>query len=738
MIDNNSSHEKTVNYEVIGQADLKKIDSEYSIVPRSKSKFTDPVWAIIENDEQLNFYFDDYEFEHDGCRYKLGEPQFCAIVKYFKVRTCLLLRSENVHTGGFLAATTIYGAFIMARKWLIPKMLDSGALIPTLSKRNQFNIPAMSKFSQAHMNDLLDEIMTSDSTDRTKCRRINAIAKYTSEMPKLASYFRLPYNALLKQSVSSLFNQEEDDSAAWDGKSGYALIPEADYYWLGRSALDFVTEYAETITKIHKLVCTIQTESPPKNIIFKQSGEQLAQKANALNRELPTYRLVELIRRMKAQKIDFPHWTEKQLKYWDCPTISVNDVTNLTPDEIRGCGINWPTIGNLFRTLFGACETLIFIPTGMRLSEFRNISGDRTPDKPNSDGIYLYGNRIKKVKTGEMGYTDNEIPVPYPTWYAMTVLRDLALDVGGSKEGFWCLHPFSSTMSVRLAKEKNDFRVVEWYGKRASNSYVGNSLRAFASFIGCRTLPTSHQFRKTLASFFVSRTKQAPILLCQLFGHKSIGMTLKYLEKSKLIRREIVSFVRNKYASSVAALATAFVKNTLGGPMKTVFEKTVGERDNFKGLTEVELARDLGTWLLSKIASNKFLITHTPTNICCRPKASKDLPPCHQGQCGKIDPDYPIPGDCVGADCGWSIFTFYEADDLGKNLIYYQNLIATTGPSALQGQRMMAFATQYVETYDPIHKQITRIPVEAAETFMSQAFSSTASAKMHSGAQANE
>ena len=84
----------------------------------------------------------------------------------------------------------------------------------------------------------------------------------------------------------------------------------------------------------------------------------------------------------------------------------------------------------------------------------------------------------------------------------------------------------------------------------ANSSFeINSALRAYAHAIGLSTEPggqplRSHRFRKTLARLVALALTQAPKLLMDVFGHKSIEMTLYYILSDKNLRAEIETVAR--------------------------------------------------------------------------------------------------------------------------------------------------------------------------------------------------
>ncbi|PNH83421.1 site-specific integrase [Vibrio diazotrophicus] len=711
-------------FKYVDISELQSLLSSYETknVPRSTSSFTDKVWQIIDDgaNKHVPLYFED--FENYPTNEDISLPKYKYLIQFLKIHTFNLLNEKN-YFGKPNSARTIRSRLSAARTYLIPLLINNDILVVNdcspIAK-----IKSASSLSGFDIDALVEDILALDMKESSKSDILLGIAEFLKERTKIPYFYRIMHNPFKHVSIRSFLNVDNNDE--WDEKSGFQVIPDTEYYWLGQSAINFVHDHSDTILRILDITNSVLQQKIPKDFVRKQRYPSLDAQHRGFN---PTdWRLLEIAKRISSDKtLTLPKWSKQQTQDWDIPNVTLPK--SLTSEfahlELHENGFNLDYLYGLFRILFGACAVLILIPTGIRASEFANLSEKRIYQYPNADGIYTYLNGIKKIPSPGKFTNDNEIPIPYETWNAMHVLARLTKPIRGDDPRLF--YAPLNRQSVGSAKQIDDDRTVEkWQSVPMFPNSLNRYLNAFATFIRCKVSPTTHQFRKTLANFFISHTIYAPILLCQLFGHKSLAMTLKYLNKSKLIKREIAERVTEKFGDTVAELATAYITDTLAGPMKEVFHKAIESTNRFKGLTEDELALDLRNWILEKMKYEKYMITHTPVSLCCRQKTAQDTPPCHTGNCTKVAKEFPLPADCVGAECQWALFTFKNAKDISSNLSQYQEVIKSVGIENLQGQYIRNYATNFYETYDPILKQIITLPAKQVEKRMKVIFQSKA------------
>ncbi|MFV8387408.1 site-specific integrase [Vibrio parahaemolyticus] len=710
----------------LSEAQLTCLISSYErkAVPLSDNKFSEGTWRIKDRggNKLVSLTFEDYtNYTFIG---SAKQSKYKYLMLFLKIHTFHALLEEAAN-GEPLSARTIAGKLGHARKYLTQLMIDNNILILNTNEVGNLTIRSPMALSSADIDDLIEEIIgRTDIEEKSKCDILSGIELYLRERLDIPTFYCIPHNPFRFASINSFVDVQEDDNA-WDGERGFHIIPETEYYWIGQSALQFIHDHGETILNLQDVTIDVLKTKLPIDIKRKQTRVASTNKHRGFN---PTdWRVLEIARRIQAGEATLPIWTDEQQLRWNITNIELPE--SLTGDlahlEVHNSGFNMHYLYGLFRLLYAACSTIIFIPTGIRASEFANLTEDRICNEPNDDGIYTYINGIKKIRRPGRFRNDNEIPIPVETWYAMKMLARLTKPIRGDDQRLF--FPPVSIGTVGSAQQiDNDRTISKWQAVPMFPNTINRYLAYFASFIGSKEAPTSHQFRKTLANFFLSRTTHAPLLLRQLFGHKSLGMTIKYLRKNNLIKQAVANRVIEQFGDTVAALATSYITDTLGGPMKETFKKAILSRERFHGVAEHQLALDIRNWLLERMKSQQYILTHTPVSLCCRQKSAKDIPPCHTGNCINVHADqneFPVPADCVGAECEWALYTFKDAEKLTANMVQYREVLEAIGPDTAMHQRFRSYASSYLETYDPLLKQIIKVPAEHIEHKMQVIFS---------------
>jgi len=221
-----------------------------------------------------------------------------------------------------------------------------------------------------------------------------------------------------------------------------------------------------------------------------------------------------------------------------------------TDDESGEPELRWPPNGYLdFMGLLGAVQSahlfVAFMSMGSRQSEVLSLQRDCVA-YANDGRPYANGRTYKLVERHEGELRDWLLPdVAVLAFEQQVRLVELGEKVGflrrrtpeeiaqSASKGFGTQHLWAQ---ISAGTGPSDASLP----LRDINKY----LAAFARTLNLETAPggqrlRSHRFRKTLARLVALALTQAPRLLMEVFGHKSIEMTLYYILTDKELRAEI-------------------------------------------------------------------------------------------------------------------------------------------------------------------------------------------------------
>lgn len=204
-------------------------------------------------------------------------------------------------------------------------------------------------------------------------------------------------------------------------------------------------------------------------------------------------------------------------------------------------------------------------------------------------------------------------------------------------------------------------------GKRITGDYNGMLVGA-VEVLGLKSIlgtdrPHAHRFRKTIARLVALAIVDSPKILMDLFGHKTIEMTLSYILTDPNIRAEMEEVLK---AQTIMLAEDAIVNaKDYGGPAAHRIRDA-------KRKEEVRLGREFGAQDIKSLAetftfSGKFWQLVRPGVICT--KLSQQAGPCNQ-QVGK-----PEPSRCRSL-CDFRLETAALRDDVDRAIAQAVHFLA--------------------------------------------------------------
>ncbi|MES2948144.1 MAG: hypothetical protein V4858_06320 [Pseudomonadota bacterium] len=196
-------------------------------------------------------------------------------------------------------------------------------------------------------------------------------------------------------------------------------------------------------------------------------------------------------------------------------------------------------------------------------------------------------------------------------------------------------------------------------GKRILGDYNEMLISAF-DVLGLTELsdginPHAHRFRKTVARLLALALSDAPKILMDLFGHKTIEMTLHYILTDPLIRAEMQEVLK----AQTIMLAVEAIENIddYGGPAAATIKEAV-ESSKVRAGSEYG-AKDINDLAETFTLSGKFWTLVRPGVICT--KLPQQAGPCNK-QVG-----LPEPSRCR-SHCGLRLEQAALRDDVDRSI----------------------------------------------------------------------
>lgn len=353
-----------------------------------------------------------------------------------------------------------------------------------------------------------------------------------------------------------------------------------------------------------------------------------------------------------------------------------------------------------------AAITIILFTTGLRSQELRGLLVGCCV-KDYSIGVDDFYRMTLTIKKTSKEYVEGQvitIPVPKITFDAVRILERLGTVNRRS----------NILVAPLMANEKQDHAV-----DAVSTETINNYVKGFAKVAGVAYEPHPHQFRKTIAGWFVLNSPVlGPLLVMRLFSHRSIAMTEMYLRNNPLIQIARQEMLIEQTLKLVDGISKSAQQGRLAGDAGKKIEAAILQNPLFEGLTGDDLGASMSEYLRERARFGSMHFLLTPLAICAFDPEDENSKPCSQVLgIGKEDYDktgtdiilksLPIVSQCVGVKCDKCIVTDCKLNDLEQSLEFYSDVLrGAIEEDYAQNLHLISDAREFVRLYAPVIEKI--------------------------------
>ncbi|KLN66352.1 tyrosine-type recombinase/integrase [Vibrio sp. VPAP30] len=350
----------------------------------------------------------------------------------------------------------------------------------------------------------------------------------------------------------------------------------------------------------------------------------------------------------------------KTLQHIQIPEISngvmlydFKPITKIVSSLGYSCGWQYRTTINITEIrpsvikLKRCCIFIIALFTGLRREEIAELKAKRAYKK-NGD-LYLDIIRYKTAKDDE-GESDS-IPVPVIVRDAIDVLLKLFEDNRTKLNSDYLL------VSDIINHKKY---------KKIKLDTIGKDIKALIAEITGIDDAHTHQLRKTIAWLLISKSESNIELIRQLFGHKSYGMTMRYILRNELMVQSVVELIEHNYTEDLVDIFEEIANNNTYGRLSVKMKKRFFSR-HFKGQI---LTTDIEDYVRTSLeAGVPLFVSKVPIGgFCLKTGDDKSVPPCMEVT-GSSSPDIEF---CDYKKCPHILLTEDAINNIEAQLNYYK------------------------------------------------------------------
>lgn len=355
--------------------------------------------------------------------------------------------------------------------------------------------------------------------------------------------------------------------------------------------------------------------------------------------------------------------------------------------------ISYGHVAHLVASLIDACCVLILATTGMRRSEVMGLrSGCVSQDE---SGCWL---SFTVFKTSPFSQGDaKRIPIPDVTAQAVLVLEQVCEEARRYGE-----HDYLFATVTR-----------QHFGSRTHGAYPERACQRVALAVDVETNVHPHRFRKSLAMYMIYQDPQSIELIRQLFSHKSLKMTLRYILSLPSIHAEIKTFLIEENMEVLTEILDGALNDRIGGigglKVRSSSEKSqvlvakLQDRGKESLIQYVESVLDQGIAILHR----------TNMAFCMRAPGTTEPAPCDGPNEEPASKLHPHLFACDALDCRHAAFVERHVPALQNEIKFHVGL--ARHPYCADRQR--AFSERRITT---AFKRLSEVTGADADAYMAE------------------
>jgi len=639
--------------------------------------FVEVQWGNIKVSSLSSFSDKVWDFRMDGAPYRLN---FDVLIgsdakTHFPMR--VLLKALVFILLGNSAITdrsprTVYN-ILTGAKQLIRWLVDRKCLVADV-EGGYFNLPKDIPIED--FSEFFRGINSQNIHPNTKWDKVRLLSEWwnlSSDEGGLPQFLRLvsdPFdNKKLIDHGATVKEPKVEDESGWEP------IPLEYAFPLATEAVDYIERYAEPLIKFHEIVY--------EGVVDKNSGSCVSQRAVSNKCKEHGITIEQL-----GANLPF------ELSFYK--SVSPADRSKFTYRMHRKEAEK--SLAHMKR----AAVTIILFTTGMRNREICGLKvGCCVPDV--SIGVEDFYRMTVVVRKTSKEYRSGQIisiPVPYITYLAVKVLEKLG---SLKRRESYLIAPLTSN-------EKTDHVTGP-----VSGETIRNYVKAFALAIGSEYIPHPHQFRKTIAGWFVLNSPVlGPLLVMRLFSHKSLAMTEMYLRNNPLIQEARQEMLAEQSLNLIHGISRSAQSGKLAGVSGERIKAGMHQDPLFQGITGDRLGTTMEEYLRERALHGSMHFLLTPLAVCVFDPEDEEEKPCTQLIASTGGENFrqldslatgglPVVNNCVGVKCDRCLITQCESKSLEQSLGFYNKLIdGAIQEDYANNLHLMSSVAEFVKLYSPV------------------------------------
>jgi len=651
-------------------AELKNIETAHHSSKQGDSIFSDDSWDYRkQHTNRIDFGALGRYSGIDQDRAKPLSILVKIIAKHLLGNEAILERSPR----------TIYN-IIESSKQLFSYLANLHILSP-MNPDGWFALPK--DLTQEHFAIFFQSVNRSKIHDNTKWDRVRLIKEWyklskTGVLPELLALKFDPFDGKL---LSDFGGTEVSQSCSLEDDFGWEPIPLEYAYPMVKKACEMLEEHGESMIELYRILNLIKIKQKAKKSkthsiskrVFYGCVTELGVNIEVLEGRLPYL-------------IDFNRYGKDPKKY--------------------SYSLAYKNFSLYRENLLYAATVIILMTTGMRSSEIKGLTTGCAFKDRNLDvhGLYRIRTTIRKTSIEYLKGKVIDLPIPKLTHLAVRIWETLGASM---RRGNTLLTPMHSN---EKADHVND---------ELTSSSIFNFVDRFAKYSNINYRPHPHQFRKTIAGWFVTNSPVlGPLLIMRLFSHSSLAMTEKYLRNNPIIQSARENMLLEQSNKLIDSITDSAVSGHMAGDAGDNLANAVLNDPIFDGLTGEDLGVTLTEYLRERALNGDLYFLMTPLAVCAYDPDDENDKPCVKALESSLNHDealvrhkavgnLPVTSRCKGVECSRCLVTKCQGDKIAKSLDFYRHVIHDAKDAGyIQNLHFVENAKKFVSQYQPVIEKI--------------------------------
>jgi len=428
----------------------------------------------------------------------------------------------------------------------------------------------------------------------------------------------------------------------------------------------YIYEYSATIIKCNDLI---------RNRPVLDSAPDAEKKLAPVRQDGKTKELFQQLEEMELPMID-----------GNTKLFNFNPVTNKVVSKGYARGWQYRTTINITEIrpavikLKRACIFLIALFSGLRRREIAELKNLAMFIK--NGEYYLSITRFKTSHdASELGEAD-EIPIPEIVADAINVLSEL---FSVNRKTIGSDYLLLSDILTSKGFEKIKIATISKDIKAFVQEVTGEDCHA-------------HQMRKFIAWLLISRSEHNINLIRQLFGHKSYGMTLRYILRNELMVDSVIELIEHNYTEDLNEIFASVAEGKAAGGLAESIRKRMTQQ-NYNGQV---LVTGVESFIHEALFSGvPLFVSRLPIGgFCIRIGDRGTLPPC-MVNCKENVPQIEF---CDYKNCGHVLHNNESIENIESQITYYQKKLSYL--SEEHSEKVVAYYETEVTEHQELLKKL--------------------------------